>query len=154
MLYTTATINRPQAAPPAPAAPARQRAALQEYRTVDLEARVASASPHHLVVMLFDRLALHIRDAAAAALAGEVPRRLRAIEKALALVDGLDATLDDARGGDVAQSLHSVYALVRARLLEGTEEPLREALAAIEELAGAWRQIAPVASRQPPASIS
>ncbi len=150
MLYATTTPTRPGVLPPtahpssaSPPAAAHHRAALREYRTVDLEARVASASPHHLVLMLFDRLAFHIREARHAAVANEAPRRLRATEKALALVDGLDATLDDVRGGQVAQSLHSVYALVRSRLLEGTPVPLEEALSAIEELAEAWRQIAP-----------
>ena len=122
---------------------AQQRAALRDYRAIDVEARVASASPHLLVLMLFDRLSLHLRDARSASLAGDKPRRLKATEMALALVDGLDATLDDARGGDVAQSLHSVYALVRDRLLDGATADLGEAQSAIETLADAWRQIAP-----------
>jgi flagellar secretion chaperone FliS len=132
--------------PPRPAAPhaaALQRAALREYRTVDLEARLASASPHMLVVMLYDKLASTIGEARAAALAADAPRRLRATEKALALVDGLDATLDDRRGGEVAQSLHQVYALVHARLLEGSAEGLSQALSAVQDIAQAWAQIAP-----------
>jgi flagellar protein FliS len=146
-MLTAAALIQHSTRPPTFAA-AQHRAALREYRAVDLEARVASASPHHLVLMRFDRLAFHIREARAAALAGDAPRRLRATEKALALVDGLDATLDDTRGGEVAQSLHSVYALVHSRLVEGAPAPLGEALAAIEELASAWRQIAPPASSQ------
>ena len=121
----------------------QQRAALREYRAVDVEARVASASPHLLILMLFDRLSLTIRAARSAALAGDSSRRLKATEKALALVDGLDATLDDTRGGEVAQSLHSVYALVRSRLLDGAAIQLEEANVEIESLADAWRQIAP-----------
>lgn len=141
MLHHPAAQSR--IAPLITPAMAQQRAALREYRTVDIEARVASASPHLLILMLFDRLSLTIRAARSAALADDKPGRLKATEKALALVDGLDATLDDARGGDVAQSLHSVYALVRSRLLDGAAQPLAEAQAAIEALADAWRQIAP-----------
>ncbi len=137
-------------APPSPVGIANQRAALREYRTVDLEARLASASPHTLVLMLFERLAFCIREARAAAVAADAPRRLRATEKALALVDGLDATLDDRRGGEVAHSLHRVYALVHERLLDGSVESLSQALEAVDEIAAAWRQIQPKAGRAMP----
>jgi flagellar protein FliS len=124
------------------------RQALREYRTVSLEARVASASPHALVLMLFERLLFSFREAQAAATAGDAARRLRATERALALVDGLDATLDDARGGEVAQSLHAVYALLHNRLGDGSAEALGEAVLAVEALTDAWRQITPAPSRQ------
>ncbi len=149
MLYTPA---RPARSIPLPPASALQRAALREYRTVDLEARLASASPHTLVSMLFDKLAATIREAHAAAVATDAPRRLKATEKALALVDGLDATLDDHRGGDVAQSLHKVYALVHENLLEGSPQSLKQSAAAIDAIADAWRQIAPRSSPTRPAA--
>jgi len=121
-----------------PVAPARSTA-LAEYGRVSIEAKVMSASPHQLVALLFDRLAQLLREAKAAALAGDAARRLRATEKALAIVDGLDATLDDERGGDVAQSLHAVYALLRERLLAGQSKGLSEAQDSAEALASAWR---------------
>lgn len=133
------TLSRLSTRPTAPV----QRTALAEYGRVSLEARVETASPHQLVVLLFDRLAQVVRDAKAGALSHDAARRLRATEKALAILDGLDATLDDERGGDVARSLHTVYALLRDRLLAGQPQGLGEALASIEDLAAAWRTIAP-----------
>lgn len=122
------------------------RQALAEYGRVSLESRVATASPHMLVQMLYERLAGLLHEARMAAAASDPARRLRATEKALALVDGLDATLDDERGGDVAQSLHRMYALLHERLLEGQEQGLSEAAAAMDEMAAAWRTIAPRAA--------
>lgn len=127
-------------------------AAMREYRAVDLEARVAAASPHQLILMLFDRLVVQLRSAHVAATAGDRARRLLAIEKALALVDGLDMTLDDARGGDVAASLHAAYRLIRDRLRDGGADPLADAGRMATSLADAWRAIAPVP--QPAAAAS
>lgn len=125
---------------PAPLAP---RTALAEYGRVSVEAKVQAASPHQLVALLFDRLAQVVREARAGAIVGDAARRLRATEKAIAIIDGLDATIDDERGGDVARSLRAVYALLRDRLLAGRPQGLAEALESVEAIAAAWRTIAP-----------
>jgi flagellar protein FliS len=124
-----------------PTAPAPAHAALSGYGRVSLEARVAGASPHQLVALLYGRLAQLLREAEAAAAMGDTPRRLRATERALGIVDGLDVTLDEARGGSVAEALHRIYALIRARLLAGEREGLAEALGSVEAIGSAWSQI-------------
>ncbi|MFN7174811.1 MAG: flagellar export chaperone FliS [Thermaurantiacus tibetensis] len=116
-------------------------AALRHYRSVTLEARVAAASPHELVMMLFDRLIALLREARDAAAKAEAVRRVRATERALAIVDGLDSTLDRARGGEVAEALARAYAMLRAQLLDGSPGALASASFAAEEIASAWRAI-------------
>ena len=131
------------APPPAAAAlaAAQTRSALAGYGRVSLEARVASASPHQLVAMLYQRLSALLREACEAARLGNSARRLRATERALAIVDGLDATLDLDRGGGVAVALRQVYALLRDRLLAGEAQGLRQALESVEAIGDAWSQI-------------
>ncbi|MGL6043129.1 MAG: flagellar export chaperone FliS [Sandaracinobacteroides sp.] len=124
-----------------PMGPAAARTALAGYGRVSLEARVAGASPHQLVALLFGRLAQQLREAEAAAGLGDTPRRLRATERALGIVDGLDVTLDNARGGTVADALHQIYALLRARLLAGERAGLSEAIGSVEAIGAAWAQI-------------
>ncbi len=116
-------------------------AALRHYRSVTLEARVAAASPHELVMMLFDRLIHLLREARDAALQAEAVRRVRATERALAIVDGLDSTLDHSRGGEVAEALGRAYAMLRSQLMEGSATALASAAFAAEEIAAAWRTI-------------
>lgn len=113
--------------------------AARQYRAVSLEARVASASPHELVLLLFERLSLLLNEALGAA--AQPARRFHALERAMAIVDGLDTTLDDARGGDVARALHTAYAMLKARLADGGEAALREAISATDDLSSAWRSI-------------
>lgn len=135
------TIARP---PAAPALAAHQaRSALAGYGRVSLEARVASATPHQLVAMLYQRLSALLREACEAARLGNSARRLRATERALAIVDGLDATLDLDRGGSVAVALREVYALLRDRLLAGEPKGLSEALDSVDAIGSAWAEIAP-----------
>lgn len=116
--------------------------ALQSYGRIALDARVASASPHQLVAMLYQRLESLFREAHEAARFGNSGRRLRATERALAIVDGLDTTLDLTRGGSVAAALHKVYDLLRARLLDGRADGLAEALASVSEIRAAWADMA------------
>jgi flagellar protein FliS len=137
---------RPGAAPPPPPA---ARAASQ-YRAISLEARVAAASPHGLILLLYERLDRLLAEALAPATAPG--RRLHAIEHALAIVDGLDSTLDDARGGDVAQSLHAAYALARAQLRQGDAASLAAARQSCAALMDAWRAIGTPAVSDPRAS--
>lgn len=127
---------------------ALQNRALQNYGRVSLEARVATASPHELVLMLYRRLAALLREARDGADARDPARRLKATERALAIVEGLDATLDTDSGGSVAEGLHQVYGLLRARLLAGDASGLGEALASTEAIADAWTAIAPRNSPQ------
>jgi flagellar protein FliS len=123
------------------AVPLGRDAALRQYRAVTLEARVAAATPHELVLMLFERLSLLVREARAALLAGDSARRLHATERALAIVDGLDQSLDHARGGDVASALTRAYATLRGRLTDGSAAALEEAIRGVDEVGSAWRAI-------------
>jgi flagellar protein FliS len=118
-----------------------RHAALRQYRSVTLEARVAAASPHELVMMLFERLILLLQDACEATRTAEAARRMRATERALAIVDGLDSSLDRARGGDVASALAAAYAMLRAQLMDGSAAALSAAAFAAQEIASAWRAI-------------
>jgi flagellar protein FliS len=121
--------------------PAAVPAALREYRTVGLDARVAAATPHGLVLLLMERLAHQLRAARLATEAGESARRWAATDRALAIVDGLDSSLDDAQGGAVAQALHRAYALIRDQLAEGSAPALTAAEASARTLADAWSAI-------------
>lgn len=121
-----------------------RRAALAGYRTVSLEARIASATPHTLILMLYERLVAQLHEIHTHAIAGDRIQRLRITERALGIVENLDATINDQQGGNVAKSLHAVYALIREGLLSGEEAHLARALDAARTLRDSWREIAPV----------
>lgn len=118
------------------------------YANVSMETGVAMASPHHLVVMLFDGALLSIAVAQKEMKAGNIGAKSKAISKAIAIVDeGLRASLNREAGGEIAQSLNALYEYIRNRLLQGNLkndlDAIAEAQKLLGELRGAWVQIDP-----------
>ena len=127
------------AAPP-PAA----LAGLAQYRDLDLNARVAAASPHQLVAMLFEGLRGALDGAGRALAQGRAPARIRAVTKALAILDALEGSLDFGAGA-VARTLATLYGELRALVVAGNAEGRPELLAAAAERVGglgrAWAAV-------------
>ena len=120
------------------------------YARVGVESGVMSASPHQLIVMLFDGVQAAIRTARLHMQAGNVAEKGKAISKALDIVNmGLSAVLDHERGDELAGRLEQLYAYVSRLLLRANlhddERSLDEAAALLEEIGSAWREIGPQA---------
>lgn len=121
------------------------------YATVGLETGVASASPHKLVVMLYDGAMVSILSGISNMKAGNIPAKGAAISKAINIIDnGLRAALDKKVGGEIAQNLDALYEYISARLLKAnlSNDPaiLEEAHALLSELREAWNAIDPQAA--------
>ncbi|TCL28061.1 flagellar protein FliS [Azotobacter chroococcum] len=107
-----------------------------------------SASPHQLIVMLFDGAQAAIRTARLHMQAGNVAEKGKAISKAIDIVNrGLLAALDHERGGELAGRLEQLYDYVARLLLRANlhndERSLDEAASLLEQIGSAWRQIVP-----------
>lgn len=118
------------------------------YVRVGVESDVMSASPHRLIALLFDGADSAIRTAAIHLRDGNVAEKGRAISRALDIVNnGLLASLDRERGGELAGNMASLYDYIARLLLRAN---LRGDLSALEEagrllcdLGAAWREIDP-----------
>lgn len=120
------------------------------YARVGVESGVMSASPHQLIVMLFDGAQAAIRTARLHMQAGNVAEKGKAISKAIDIVNqGLLAALDHERGGELAGRLEQLYDYVARLLLRANlhndEHSLDEASLLLEQIGSAWRQINPQA---------
>lgn len=116
------------------------------YARVGVESGVMSASPHQLIVMLFDGAQASIRAARIHMQAGNVAEKGKAISKALDIVNnGLLAALDAERGGEIAERLASLYdyiaRLLLAANLHNDEQSLTQAEKLLDDVASAWREI-------------
>lgn len=121
------------------------------YARVGVESGVMSASPHQLIVMLFDGAIASIRAARIHMQAGNVAEKGKAISKALDIVNnGLAASLDAERGGEVAERLASLYDYIVRLLLAANrhndEQSLTQAETLLDDVASAWREIGGQAS--------
>ncbi|HDL6961646.1 TPA: flagellar export chaperone FliS [Yersinia enterocolitica] len=124
------------------------RSGSQAYATVGLESGVMSASPHQLIVMLFDGAQSALVRARILMNQGDIPAKGAALSKAINIINnGLIAGLDLEKGGELAENLSALYDYMSRRLLHANlhndEQAITEVLALLENIADAWRQIGP-----------
>jgi len=116
------------------------------YAKVGLETSVISASPHKLIVLLYDGALVAVRNAATHMAAGNIAEKGVAIGKAINIIDsGLRASLDKKGGGEIAANLDALYVYITQRLLtaslQNKTEMLDEVQALLADLRDAWTQI-------------
>lgn len=116
------------------------------YATVGVETGVAAASPHKLVVMLFEGAMAAIASAIAHLQAGDVAAKGQAISKAIMIIDnGLRASLDKKVGGEVALNLDALYEYMSNRLLlanlKNQQNVMEEVHQLLKGLKDAWEAI-------------
>ncbi len=121
-------------------------AAARAYTQVSTTARVASADPHQLITILFEEALDDLARARRAIERQDLAGKSRYLSHAATLVAALDCSLDHEKGGDIARSLATVYAFVRARILraglKNDADQCRIAAETLGEIASAWREIA------------
>jgi len=126
------------------------RSAANTYANVGLETGVVAASPHQLIVMLYEGAELAVRMAIKHINDGDIPKKSAAISKANnIIIEGLQAALDPHQGGEIAQQLEALYIYMSQRLMlahiNNQTAPLEEVLTLLRDLHGAWQQISSAA---------
>jgi flagellar protein FliS len=116
------------------------------YAKVGMETGVVAASPHKLIVMLFDGAMAAIASGLTNMRANNIGEKGKAISKAIMIIDsGLRASLDKNAGGEIAEGLDSLYEYMSARLLKANLENdpaiLEEVQRLLGELRDAWNAI-------------
>lgn len=120
----------------------------QSYAKVGLEVAVETASPHKLILMLFDGAVAAINIAKFEMASGEIAKKGASISKAIDIItNGLRASLDMEAGGELAGRLSALYEYMAQRLLfanlKNNTATLDEVLELLISLRSAWEQIAP-----------
>ena len=134
-MFATASVPAPQAGAGA-------------YRHVGVTTGVAAASPHQLVLMLFDGFDEALAQALGALHSGAIEHKCQAIGRATRIVDeGLKASLDHHAGGALAADLSELYGYVSLRLLRANLDNdaagIDECRRLMQPLREAWASIAP-----------
>jgi flagellar protein FliS len=122
------------------------------YARVGVETGVMGASPHRLIVMLYQGARQAIAQARMHLQMGNVPARGSAIGKAIQIVEsGLQQSLNVEAGGEIAERLNALYGYIARRLLEAnikqSEAMLVEVDGLLATLEEAWIGIAPEIAR-------
>ena len=111
-------------------------------------------APAQQIVLLYEGAIRRVKEAQSAVLARRINERCRAVQKATAIIEGLQSCLDHERGGEIARNLDQIYTHVTFRLqrINLTDDPTicDEVIARLDQLRGAWAQLA--AGTAPPAA--
>ena len=116
------------------------------YAKVGVETGVLAASPHKLIVMLFDGALVAVAMGLQHMKAGDIEKKGLAISKAIMIIDsGLRASLDKKVGGEIAENLDALYAYMSQRLmmanLKNQPEILEEVHTLLKDIKSAWDAI-------------
>jgi len=117
------------------------------YAKVGMETGVVAASPHKLIVMLFDGALVALNAALNGMRSGNIAEKGKSISKAIMIIDsGLRAALDKKAGGEIAEGLDSLYEYMSGRLLTANISNdtaiVEEVQRLLIELRDAWNAIA------------
>lgn len=120
--------------------------ALSAYGQTSLDTVVESASPHQLIVLLFEGAIKAIQLGKIYMQQGHIAQKGAAISKAIAIIeDGLRLALDKENGGELAENLDALYDYISFELLQANinnvPERLDEMLNLLDQLKDAWVSI-------------
>ncbi|HAU8266990.1 TPA: flagellar export chaperone FliS [Kluyvera intermedia] len=116
------------------------------YQKVGLESAVMSASPHQLIVMLFDGAHSALVRARLFLEQGDLVSKGQALSHAIIIIDnGLKAGLDMDVEGELPRNMASLYDYMVRRLLQSNlhndVEGIIEVEGLLNNIADAWKQI-------------
>lgn len=110
------------------------------------EVAVQTSSPSKLVVMLYEGAIRFLRESVVAIESRDLNVKRQSIDRAVAVVQHLQSTLDMDRGGEVAVDLARLYDYINSRILEGSSKletaPLEEAIKLLKVLLVGWEEVA------------
>ena len=130
------------------------RNAISAYQRAGVDAAVEVADPYRLILLLFSGAQAAVGKARAAMQMNQVADKGLAISQAIDIIsNGLKASLDQEKGGDIAPRLEALYDYMVFRLLHANIhndlKALEEVSGLIEEIHSAWRGISPAQQTAP-----
>ena len=114
------------------------RAALKQYKQVNVQSMVEGASPHRLIQMLMEGALEKMHFARGLMEEGRLGPKAEHISWTISIIDGLRISLDKDVGGEIAQNLEDLYDYMVRRLVEAN---LKNDVTIIDEVSDLLKQI-------------
>ena len=109
------------------------------------ENSVTTQSKGRLVVLLYEGAIKFLRQATAGMQRQDHARKGQCILRAMDIINELDCSLDTESGGEIAQSLRSLYGFMRRHLCDANtqRDPQRieDVIRLLEDLLEGWRAV-------------
>ena len=132
------------------------RQGAQAYSNIDMETGVFAASPHKLIVMLFDGAKQALNNALQQMQQNQIAAKGKSISHAILIIgSGLRASLNKDAGGELAENLDALYEYMTNRLLmaniNNDQATIQEIIGLLEILRQGWLAIGDKVDPQPTA---
>jgi len=110
------------------------------------EVAVKTATPVRLVTMLYEGAIRYLRQAADAVQARDLGAKHQAVDRAMAIIQHLQGTLDLERGRNVAADLDRLFDYISTRVFAGSSKmdaaPIEEVIQLLTMLLSGWQEVA------------
>ena len=120
-------------------------AALAQYGQVKNDAQTMYASPHQLVLMLFDGAVEAMSMTMGAIQHKNIELRGKQSTRAISIINGLRDCLDMETGGELADNLYSLYQYMAQELFRAAfkndAETIQNIQAMLKDIRGSWEKI-------------
>ena len=120
--------------------------AIRQYQRLDTRGNVDAASPHRLIQLMMEKALTKIAVAKTHMAREEVAEKGNNITDAIAIINGLQASLNHKADADMSANFDALYAYMMRRLLEANLHNdagiLDEVSGLLRELKEAWDAIA------------
>ena len=120
-------------------------AALAQYGQVKNDAQTMYASPHQLVLMLFDGAVEAMSMTMGAIQHKNIELRGKQSTRAISIINGLRDCLDMETGGELADNLYSLYQYMAQELFRAAfkndVETIENVQATLKDIRGSWEKI-------------
>lgn len=121
------------------------RAGTARYQSVDISSRIEGATPHRLVQIMYEELLKALDAMAFATARGDYVQRGEHQSKVLAILTGLETSLDFDKGGQIAVDLVAIYREARRLVVAGGRDSdpklVTQTREMIQEISNAWDAI-------------
>ena len=123
-----------------------------QYKSIELQTRIDTASPHELIELLLQGARSHIATAQGNIQRNQIKDKGEHIGKAISIVEGLKSSLNQDQGGEIAINLLKIYDYIQHILLKANlnndEDLLAQSNMLLAEIHQAWQAIN--SSTEPP----
>lgn len=117
----------------------------EHYKSIELQTRIESATPHELIHLLLQGVRSHIATAQGNIQRNEISEKGAHISKAISIIEGLKVSLDHEKGGEIASNLEKLYDYIQQILLKANLhndiELLIQANLLLADIHQAWQGI-------------
>ena len=121
------------------------RAGTARYQSVDISSKIEGATPHRLVQIMYEELLKALDAMAFATARGDYVQRGEHQSKVLAILTGLETSLDFDKGGQIAVDLVAIYREARRLVVAGGRDSdaklVTQTRDMIQEISNAWDAI-------------